>query len=558
MRIVVIGSVAAGTSVAAKARRNSEEAEIVVFEQDKDISYSICGIPYYVGGEVDALAALTPRDATWFKKRYNVNIYTRHRVERVDAHNKTVTVKNLANGEVFTESYDKLVLATGAAPLVPPVFSGCLDTPSVFSVRTIQDAGRIHAYIAKATPRRAVIVGAGMIGLEMAEQLCRAGLSVTLLQREAQVLTPMDADMAFRVQEELEANGVRVVVADEATEVIHGTDKNRYEIKTNGGKRLETDLLILAAGVRPVTELALQAGLRLGPSGAVAVDKQMKTSNPDVYAVGDVAENFSAITGNPVWIPMGSTANKTGRIAGDVLTGGTLAHRGVLGTGIVRVFGLAVAFTGLSARQSQKEGYEIAVVHNLRPDHADYLGGQEMVIKGIGDKKTGLLLGAQIVGPAGVDKRIDVFATAISFGAKVEDLFHLDLAYAPPFSTTKDPVHYVGMALDNAIHHATPLLTPEELVLRQAGGEALQIIDTRSQKEFEASHVSGAVHIPLAQLRERLEELDKNMPTVTYCNKGITGNAAQNVLLRNGFGQVFNLSGGNKNYQKLMEMKSKN
>lgn len=556
MGIVVIGSVAAGTSVAAKARRNSEDVEIVVFEQDADISYSICGIPYFVGGEVDSLAKLTPRDAAWFKERYNVDIHTRHQVQRVDAPNKAVLVKNLATGALFTKSYDKLVLATGAAPLVPPVFADYAGAANVFPVRTIRDAGRIHAYIAKAAPRRALIVGAGMIGLEMAEQLCHAGLSVTLLQREAQVLTPMDEDMAYQVQQELVANGITVVLADEAAEVQTTKSGAVSALKTKGGKTLETDLLILAAGVRPVTELAVQAGIQLGPTGAVAVDAQMKTSNPDIYAVGDVAESFSAITQKPTWVPLGSTANKMGRIAGDALTGGQLAHRGVLGTGIVRVFGLAAAFTGLSARQSQKEGYEVAVVHNLRPDHADYLGGQEMIMKGVADAKTGRLLGAQIVGPAGVDKRIDVFATAISFGAQVEDLFHLDLAYAPPFSTTKDPVHYVGMALDNAIHHATPLITPAELVQRQASGEPLQIVDTRSQEDFEASHIQGGVHIPLAQLRKRLGELDKAVPTVVYCNKGITGNAAQNILLRKGFGQVFNLSGGNTNYQRYLSMKN--
>ena len=275
----------------------------------------------------------------------------------------------------------------------------------------------------------------------------------------------------------------------------------------------------------------------------------MHTDVEHIWAAGDVAESFSVITGQPVWRPLGSTANKMGRIAGDAITGGDLTHRGIVGSGIFRVFDLTVAQTGVTETEAHEAGYQVAVLHNLKPDRPEYLGGKELVIKAVADSATGRLLGAQIVGPQGVDKRIDVFATAISFGANVADLFHLDLAYAPPFATTKDPVLYTGMALDNAVTGRAPLITAAQIVEAQARGEQLQIVDVRSGADYAKSHVDGAVNIPLGQLRARLRELDPNLPTVTYCNKGVSGNAGQNILLRSGFGSVANLSGGNKNYQ---------
>lgn len=301
--------------------------------------------------------------------------------------------------------------------------------------------------------------------------------------------------------------------------------------------------------MRPDTALALQVGAELGPTGAIKVDPQMRTTVADMYAVGDAAESFSAITGSPLWRPLGSTANKMGRIAGDAITGGSLTHHGILGTGIVRVFDLAVGHTGLTETEATSQGFDVEIVHNIKPAHATYVGGRELIIKAIADRSTGKLLGAQAVGPQGVDKRIDVLATAITFGACAEDLFHLDLAYSPPFATTKDPVHYTGMALTNATSGQAPLITPSELDARCEAGEPLQIIDVRSARDYAKGHVPGAINIPLGEIRGRLDELDPNTPTITYCNKGVSGNAGQNILLRHGFTAVFNLSGGNSNYQ---------
>ncbi|HHZ9009573.1 FAD-dependent oxidoreductase [Enterococcus faecalis] len=557
MKIVIIGSVAAGTSVAAKARRNTEEAEIVVYDQDKDISYSICGIPYYIGEEVDELDKLIPRNAAWVKKRYNVDIFTEHRVTVIHPENQTIEVENLQTGEKKTEAYDELVLATGAKPVVPEVFKAQKASKNLFHVRNIQDAASIHSFVERENPQQATIIGAGFIGLEMAEQLVHKGIDVTIVQRGNQVMKQMDADMAYRVQLELEKNNVSIQLNTTITKVI---EKNGtiIELATNQDQSIKSDLVILAAGVTPNTSLVQSTSIQLGESGAIKVNKKMQTTVSHIYAVGDVAESYSLITDKPLYRPLGSTANKMGRIAGDVITEGTLEHRGILGTGIVRVFNLAVAYTGLTEKEAQSEGLETAVLYNIKPDHADYLGGKELTIKALADKSDGRILGAQIIGQQGVDKRIDVIATAISFGAVAEDLFHLDLAYAPPFATTKDPILYTGMALDNTVSSGTSLMTPVELIERQTSGEQLQIIDTRSKKQYETSRVKGAIHIPLAELRDRLLELDKNVTTITYCNKGVTGNAAQNILLNKGFREVYNLSGGNKNYQIISQMLASN
>jgi NADPH-dependent 2,4-dienoyl-CoA reductase/sulfur reductase-like enzyme/rhodanese-related sulfurtransferase len=545
MRIVIVGSVAAGTSVAAKARRNTEDAEIVVYERDSDISYSGCGLPYYVGGEVDNLESLRPRDPAWFAKRFRVDIRTRHEVTSVDHAARTLRVHALDAGEHGADTYDVLVLATGVTS-VRPAIPGA-DHPGVFTVRTPADAAAIDAWVEERAARHATIIGAGYIGLEMAEQLVHRGLSVTVVEAQPHAMPRMDADMASRVDAEVRRHAVDLRTAT-TLQAIDGDDRVRA-VRLSDGSSHDTDLVVLAVGVRPNTVLAEQVGAELGTTGAIRVDRQMRTSVDGVYAVGDAAESFSVVTGEPVWVPLGSTANKMGRIAGDVITGGTLEHRGILGTAIVRVLDQTVGMTGLTEADATAAGFDVAVLHNIKPDRSEYLGGREMIIKAVADRATGRLLGAQAIGPQGVDKRVDVLATALTFGATVDDLFHLDLAYAPPFATTKDPVLYTGMALVGAINGRTPLITPAELLSRQAAGEQWQVVDVRSSRDYERGHVVGALHIPLAHLRERAAELDPALPTVTYCNKGTTGNAAQNVLRNFGFTRVHNLSGGHSNYQ---------
>ncbi len=544
-RLAIVGAVAAGTSVGAKARRNDEAMEITVYERDRDISYSGCGLPYFIGGQVADADVLHPRNSAWFADRYNIDIRTRHEVVGVDHATRTLSVRDLATGAEFTDSYDTLVLATGARSVVPPVPG--TDLPGVFALRNVADAVAIREWLEAQRPERAVVVGSGFIGLEVAEQLVERGIAVTLVERLPQVLPALDADMAFRVEEALTGHGVDVLVAQGVTAITGGDRVTRVSLDT--GEHLDAGVVILAVGVRPNVDLARQVGADLGPSGAIRVDPSMRTSVPGVFAVGDCAESFSVITGASLWRPLGSTANKMGRIAGEVISGGTLAHRGILGTGILRVFDMGGAFTGLTEAEARAQGFDAVVLHNLKPAHATYVGGRQIVIKAVADRATGRLLGAQVVGPEGVDKRIDVLATAITFGAKAEDLFHLDLAYSPPFAATKDPVHYTGMALDTAIRGRAPLITPTELDAALAAGRQVQIVDVRPARDFAKSHVPGAVHIPLKELRRRLGELDPALPTVTYCNSGVSGNAGQNVLLVLGFAEVSNLSGGNNNHQ---------
>ena len=314
-----------------------------------------------------------------------------------------------------------------------------------------------------------------------------------------------------------------------------------YEIKS--------DMVIMATGVKPNVNLAKEAGVEIGITGAIKVDTSMKTNIADIYACGDCIETFSSITGKPVYRPLGSTANKTGRIAGDVVTGGKLRYRGNLSTGIFKLFDMTIGSTGLSEKEALEEGYEIVMCHNIKPDKPSYFKGKEMVIKAIADKKTEKILGVQIVGYEGVDKRLDVFVTLITYGAKVDELFHLDLAYAPPFSTTKDPVHYTGMILDNALNNNRPIITSKEAQRLIDKGENIQVIDARVSKQYDENHVDTAINIPHSKLRNELKTLDKNVLTVTYCNKGVTGNAAQNILINHGFKNVCNLSGGHKFYK---------
>lgn len=550
MKIIIIGSVAAGTSVAAKARRNTEDAEIVLYDKDMDVSYAVCGIPYAVGGEVENFDELTPRNAEWFKKRYDVDIHTSHEITQVDYNKKLVHGINLITKKSFTNNFDVLVLATGSVYNTPEIFVN-RHFENVFQVKNISSGKSIKKFVDENEPKKAVVIGAGYIGLEMAEQLQRLGLEVSLLQRSKYPMSHLDWDMSSRIINEMKRKNI-AFFPEETVRKVNG-DGRLKSIETAKGTIFSADIFVLATGVKPNTALAKSMGIKLGITEAIEVNDKLETNLPNVYAVGDVAESFDRITRRPIYRPLASTANKMGRIAGDVITGGNLRHKGILGTGILRFFELTIAQTGLTEKDALANNIAITTLYNIKPNKPDYMNGKEMVIKAIANKENGKILGAQIIGYDGVDKRIDVLATAISFGAAAEDLFHLDLAYAPPFSTTKDPIHYTGMALNNDINNDTPLMTPIELLRRIDSGEKLQIIDTRSRKQFETSKVEGAIHIPLAELRDRYEELDKECVTVTYCNKGVTGNAAQNILLNKGFKQVYNLSGGNKNYQEVSE-----
>lgn len=421
----------------------------------------------------------------------------------------------------------------------------------VFSLRNINDMYRIKEYIENNSPKQAVIIGTGFIGLEKAENLKHLSMDVTMVEFLPQVSPGLDEDMAILVEEHLITKGVRVITGKSAKEITEN------EVILSDDDKLPGDLVIIATGVRPHVELAKDAGIELGVTGAIKVNPFMETSAADVYAAGDCMEQYHSITGKPVYRPLGSTANKTGRMAGNNATGGNLEFRGVLGTGIYKIFDLAVAQTGLTEREALKEGYEISVSHNIKPNRPEYMGGKEMAIKSVADKKDGRLLGVQIIGPEGVDKRVDVFAALITFGAKVQDLVHLDLAYAPPFSTTKDPVMYTGMIQENAIYGNRPVMTNKELDELASSGKKVRIVDARVVKQYEASHVENAINVPHSAARAFAKDLEKDTITVTYCNKGTTGNAVQNIFLNSGVEHVYNLSGGHKTYLRYLKMKKK-
>ena len=546
MKIVIIGAVAAGTSAAAKARRNDEKAEIKIFDMDEDISYSSCGLPYYIGTEVETREQLVPRDAAFFKHKYNVDVFTRHQVIDIVTAEKYIKVLNLDSGEEFDETFDTLVIATGAEAVVPSIEG--VSKPNVFTLRNVGSADRIRDFLFKRNPRKAVIAGSGFIGLEMAENLKNRGIDVTMVEMAEHVMPSLEKDVAVYLEEYLREKEINLVLKDTVTAFSGEPAADRAILKS--GKAIDTDFVILSAGIRPNVRLAVKAGVGIGSTGAIKVNKGMQTNIEYIYACGDCAESYSAITGKPVYRPLGSTANKTGRIAGDRITGGSLEFRGILGTGIFRVFDMTVAVTGLTESEAIKDGFDVVVCHNIKPDRPAYFKGKEMVIKAVADRATGRILGAQIVGKSGVDKRIDVFATAITFGATAEDLSHLDLAYAPPFSTTRDPVIYTGMILENDIHRGRKLISANELEERKAHGDKITIIDARTRQQFDQAHVDEAVSIPQECLRNHMDQLDRDSEIVTYCNKGVTGNAAQNILLNSGFKKVYNLSGGHENYRR--------
>lgn len=455
MKIIVIGAVAGGTSAAAKARRNDDSAEIVIYEKDQDISYSGCGLPYFIGGRVSSIMELTPRNPDFFKSKYNIDIHIRHEVLKIDIQSKTIVVKNLETGFIFNDHYDKLVISTGALAFIPPIKG--IENENVFFLRNVQNALKIKNFIDHSQPKTAVVVGTGFIGFEVMENLMASGIKVTLVERAGKLTPNLDDDMSQYLEKLL--SKLEIPIFKNAN-VIEATTQG---VILDDGTFFPGEMVIIATGVKPNVALAKEAGILLGATGAIRVDERMMTIDTDVYACGDCIETWSSTTKKPHYRPLGSTANKTGRICGDNITGGNVRYPGNLSTGIFKVFDISVASTGLSEKEAKNAGYDIEICHNIKPDRPGYLDGREMIIKALADKETQKLLGVQIIGFDGVDKRLDVFVTLITYGATVDEIFNLDLGYAPPFSTTKDPVHYTGMILDNAINKGRKLITPEAL-----------------------------------------------------------------------------------------------
>lgn len=533
--IVIIGGVAGGMSAAARARRMNEHATIVVLERTGHISFANCGLPYYVSGKIQSESSLylTTPDRVW--SRFRIDARVHHEVTRIDRPARVVEGKNLLTGETFSLSYDKLVLAPGASPIIPDLPG--IQSENLFVLRNVEDTLRLTRYLDAKRPRRAVVVGAGFIGLEMIEALSERGLEVTLLEKASHALPVLDEAMAGWVEAELRQHGVTQRFGRGLSQLV--TAGERIEaVVTEAAERIETDLVLLSMGVRPNLELAKLAEIELGQAGGIEVDSLQRTSDPHIYAVGDAVEVVQSLTGLRTRIPLAGAANRQGRSVGQrVATGSAPASGKIAGTAIVRVFGLDVALTGLSPKTAQAAGYQVdtAILHPN--DHASYYPGASPIhLMLVYDRITGKVLGAQAAGRSGVDKRIDVIATTIHFGGTIEDLMNLDLAYAPQFSSAKDPVHFAAFVADNQRRGLCPAVEQPE--------PGAVILDVRTKAEVEQGMLPGSIHIPIDELRERLDELDRKRPTVVVCRVGQRGYAAVRLLHQQGFEDVKNLKGG--------------
>ncbi|MFO0842035.1 MAG: FAD-dependent oxidoreductase [Gemmataceae bacterium] len=538
--MLIVGGVAGGMSAAARLRRLDEFAEIVVFERGPDVSFANCGLPYYLGGEITDRGKLLVQTPQRLRAAFNLDVRVRSEVTAIDRDKREVAVRDLASGKVYREGYDALVLSTGAAPLVPPIPG--IQREGHFTLRNLDDTDRIYRWISQQGVRRAVVVGAGFIGLEMAEQLRRRGMDVAVVELLPQVLGPLDPEVAAPVAEELEKHGVALHLADRVERFDEpGIWSKASRVVLASGQALPADVVILGLGVRPEAKLAKEAGLQLGERGGVRVDEQMRTSDPAIWAVGDAVEVRDPVTGGYGLVPLAGPANRQGRIAADAIAGRRSAYKGTLGTAVVRVFELTAAATGASAKALTRAGVPFLAAHLHPGSHAGYYPGAKPIhLKVLFAPGTGKLLGAQAVGEDGVDKRIDVIATSLHHAGTVHDLAELELSYAPPFGSAKDPVNLAGMAAQNLLAGDVVAAQWHEVdALRQAGAG---LLDVREPAERERGFLPGSVHIPLGQLRDRLGELDRGREWLVYCASGQRSYNACRVLSQRGY-RCRNLTG---------------
>ena len=539
MKVVIVGGVAGGASAAARLRRLDEQAEIIVFERTGFVSYANCGLPYYIGGVIEEESALTLQSPKGFWDRFHITVKTSHEVSAIHPEEHTVEVHNLETGEHFIETYDKLILSPGAHPIRPELPG--IDSKRLFCLRTVEDTLRIHSYVQEHKPASAVVVGGGYIGIEAAENLRELGLEVTLLQRPKQLMNNLDFDMATFVHMKMRDSGINLHLGANVT----GFQEVDGRIVTNvaEGSPITADMVLLAIGVMPESHLAKEAGLRLGMKGAIAVNDRMETSAPDVYAVGDAVQVKHQVTGEDAVISLAGPANKQGRIVADVIAGLNGCYKGSLGSSAIKVFDRTVANTGLSEKAASAAGYQYESVVLSPGSHAGYYpGATPMTMKVVFEQETLRLLGAQIVGGEGVDKRIDVLATAIQAGIRADQLKDLDLAYAPPYSSAKDPVNMAGFMIENL---ATGIVKQwhwgQEPSLPRDG--SVQLLDVRTVGEYERGHIEGFTNIPVDSLRDNLGELDPSKPVYVICQSGVRSYIASRILTQRGF-DCFNFSGG--------------
>ena len=545
MKVIIIGGVAGGATAAARIRRLDEQAEIVVFERSGFISYANCGLPYYIGGVIEDPEELTLQTPESFFSRFRVAMRVRHEVTAIHPDRKTVSVTNLETGEEFEEGYDKLILSPGAKPTQPRLPGVGLD--KLFTLRTVEDTFRIKAYISENHPKSAVLAGGGFISLELAENLRELGMEVTIVQRPKQLMNPFDPDMAAFIHSEMRRHGVKLALGH----TVEGFEEKDggVDVLLKDEQPLHADMVILAIGVSPETTLAKDAGLELGIKGSIVVNDRMETSVSDIYAVGDAVQVKHFVTGQDALISLAGPANKQGRIAADNICGGDSHYTGSQGSSVIKIFGMTAATTGVNETNAKKAGLDVDTVILSPMSHAGYYpGGKVMTMKVVFEKGTYRLLGAQIVGYEGVDKRIDVLATAIRAGLKATALKDLDLAYAPPYSSAKDPVNMAGFMIENI---ANGVLKQWHLADALPRDGSVTLLDTRTVGEYASGHIDGFLNIPVDELRERLGELDKGKPVYVICQSGLRSYIACRILHGNGFA-CYNFSGGFRFYDAVM------
>ena len=551
MKVLIVGGVAGGATAAARIRRLDETAEITVFERSGYISYANCGLPYYIGGVITDPEELTLQTPESFFSRFRINMKVHHEVTAIHPNQKTISVRNLETGEEFEESYDKLLLSPGAKPTQPRLPG--VGIKKVFTLRTVEDTFHIKEYINKNQPKSAVLAGGGFIGLELAENLKELGMDVTIVQRPKQLMNPFDADMASFIHSEMRKHGVKLALGH----TVEGFEEKDggIDILLKDEMPLHADMVVLAIGVTPDTHLAKEAGLELGIKGSIVVNDRMETSVPDIYAAGDAVQVKHYVTGQEALISLAGPANKQGRIIADNICGGDSRYPGSQGSSVIKVFDMTAATTGMNETNARKAGLDVDTVILSPMSHASYYpGGKVMTMKVVFEKETYRLLGAQIVGYEGVDKRIDVLATAIHAGMKATELKDLDLAYAPPYSSAKDPVNMAGFMIDNISKGILKQWHLEEVDLLPRDG-SVTLLDVRTVREYGNGHIEGFKNIPVDELRERLDEIEKDKPVYVICQSGLRSYIGTRILEGNGY-KAYNFSGGFRFYDAAMHDRS--
>lgn len=546
MKTIIIGGVAGGASAAARLRRLDETCEIVILERGDFISFANCGLPYYIGGAITDKNNLTLQTPESFRKRFNIDVRVNNEAVKISPEEKTVTVKNLKSGEIYTESYDNLILSPGAEPIKPNIDG--IDSNIVFTLRNIPDTLKIKEYIEKSNPKSAVVIGGGYIGVEMAENLKEAGLDVSVVELADHLIAPLDFDMAADVHRYIKSKGIKLYLNNG----VKAIDGNTV-ILQNG--TIDAEMIIMSVGVRPETALAKDCGIEVNRRGSIVVDRHMKTNIQNIYAVGDAVEAEDFITKSPAFIPLAGPANKQGRIAADNICGINSEYTGTQGSAVLKLFDMTVATTGINEKSASAAGIDYDKTYIYSGSHASYYpGASNMSIKALWDKKTLKIIGAQIVGFDGVDKRMDVLASSIRFGAKITDLANLELCYAPPFGSAKDPVNMLGFVAENIITGKMKQFFWNDVEKLPRDG-SVTLLDVRTVTEVRRGRIDGFINIPLDSLRERIKEIPKDKPVYLHCHSGLRSYIALCILKGNGY-DCFNLAGGWRLYESVINEKT--